>query len=65
MAAETGQEPETLDRLLKIAYNFEHLASSSAFRFGAVGAYAAIVSQRIQVLREERIGGRCSSSPSS
>ncbi len=58
MAAETGQEPETLDRLLKIAAEIEHLASTSAFRFGAVGAYAAIVSQRIQVLREERIGGR-------
>ena len=58
MAAETGHEPETLDRLLKIAAEIEHLASTSAFRFGAVGAYAAIVNQRIQVLREERIGGR-------
>ena len=34
MAAETGQEPETLDRLLKIAAEIEHLASTSAFRFG-------------------------------
>jgi len=58
MAAETGQEPDTLDRLLKIAAEIEHLASASAFRFGAAGAYEAIVNQRIQVLREERIGGR-------
>jgi uncharacterized membrane-anchored protein len=58
MAAETGQEPETLDRLLKISAEIAHLASASAFRFGAAGAYEAIVNQRIQVLREERIGGR-------
>jgi uncharacterized membrane-anchored protein len=58
MAAETGQEPETLDRLLKIAAEIAHLASASAFRFGAAGAYEAIVNQRIQVLREERVGGR-------
>ena len=58
MAAETGREPETLDRLLKLAAEIEHLASTSAFRFGAAGAYDAIVNQRIQVLREERVGGR-------
>ena len=58
MAAGTGHEPDTLDRLLKIAAEIEHLASTSAFRFGAAGAYEAIVNQRIQVLREERIGGR-------
>jgi uncharacterized membrane-anchored protein len=58
MAAETGSEAETLDRLLKISAEIEHLASTTAFRFGAAGAYDAIVNQRIQVLREERIGGR-------
>ena len=41
-----------------MAAEIEHLASASAFRFGAAGAYEAIVNQRIQVLREERIGGR-------
>ena len=41
-----------------MAAEIEHLASTSAFRFGAAGAYEAIVNQRIQVLREERIGGR-------
>jgi uncharacterized membrane-anchored protein len=56
--AETGHEPETLDRLLRMAAEIEHLASTSAFRFGAAGAYEAIVNQRIEVLREVRIGGR-------
>lgn len=58
MAAEVGHEAETLDRLLKLSAEIEHLASTSAFRFGAAGAYEAIVNQRIQVLREERLGGR-------
>lgn len=58
MAAETGQESDSLDRLLKIAAEIEHLASTSAFRFGAAGAYTDIVNQRIEVLREERLGGR-------
>lgn len=58
MAARSGQEAETLDELLRIAAETEHLASASAFRFGAAEAYEAIVTQRIQVLREERIGGR-------
>lgn len=58
MASANGQEAETLDRLLKMAAEIEHLASTSAFRFGAAGAYEAIVNQRIQVLREQRIGGR-------
>ena len=58
MARETGQEAKTLYRLLKMSAEIEHLASTSAFRFGAAEAYETIVSQRIQVLREERIGGR-------
>jgi uncharacterized membrane-anchored protein len=58
MAAERGHESDTLDHLLKMAAEIEHLSSTSAFRFGAAEAYEAIVSQRIQVLREERIGGR-------
>ncbi len=58
MAGETGGEAETLDRLLRISAEIEHLASTSAFRFGAAGAYETIVMQRIRVLREERIGGR-------
>jgi uncharacterized membrane-anchored protein len=57
MAASDG-ESDALDRLLKMAAEIEHLSATSAFRFGAAGAYEAIVSQRIQVLREERVGGR-------
>ena len=58
MAAGSGQETETLDGLLRMAAEIERIASTSAFRFGAAGAYEAIVNQRIAVLREERIGGR-------
>jgi uncharacterized membrane-anchored protein len=58
MAEGSGHEPETLDQLLRMAAEIEYLSSSTAFRFGAAEAYEAIVSQRIQVLREERLGGR-------
>lgn len=58
MAAETGHEAQTLERLLKLSAEVEHLVATSAFRFGAAGAYEALVNQRIHVLREERIGGR-------
>jgi uncharacterized membrane-anchored protein len=58
MAAESGQEVDTLKHLLRISAEIEHLNAATAFRFGAAGAYEAIVNQRIQVLREERIGGR-------
>jgi uncharacterized membrane-anchored protein len=58
MAAAEGGETETLDRLLRMAAEIELLSSTTAFRFGAAEAYAAIVWQRIDVLREERIGGR-------
>jgi uncharacterized membrane-anchored protein len=49
---------EALHRLLHIAAELESLASRYAFRFGATGAYEAIVTQRVAVLREERIAGR-------
>ncbi|MFO1107468.1 MAG: DUF3422 domain-containing protein [Amaricoccus sp.] len=58
MARGRGDDAETLDRLLKVSAEIEHLSASSAFRFGASGAYEAIVTQRVAVLREERIGGR-------
>ncbi len=58
MAEGAGEEAETLDGLLRMAAEIERIASASAFRFGAAGAYAAIVNQRIEVLREQRIGGR-------
>jgi uncharacterized membrane-anchored protein len=58
MSGEGGGEAATLDQLLKMSAEIEYLSATSAFRFGAAGAYEAIVNQRIQVLREERIGGR-------
>jgi uncharacterized membrane-anchored protein len=58
MAAEGGHEAETLNQLLRMAAEIEFLSATTAFRFGAAGAYEAIVHQRIHVLREERISGR-------
>jgi uncharacterized membrane-anchored protein len=58
MAAESGQEAGILQRLLTMAAEIEVLASTTAFRFGAFEAYEAIVTHRIQALREERVAGR-------
>ena len=58
MASNSGDEVETLDRLLKTSAEIELLSSSTAFRFGAAGAYSAISGQRIEVLREERLASR-------
>lgn len=52
-AAET-----TLHDLLAISAELESLATRHSFRFGATGAYEAIVNQRIEVLRETRFQGR-------
>ena len=57
MGAE-GAADRTLDELLSISADLEDLAAKSSFRFGATAAYEAIVNQRIEVLREERFGGR-------
>ncbi len=57
----TGQEAlaeETLTRLLSVSEELESLAARSAYRFGATGAYAAIVADRISALREHRFPGR-------
>lgn len=53
----TGAE-ETLSALLATSAELESLLAQSSFRFGATGAYEAIVNQRIEVLREERFNGR-------
>ena len=47
-----------LHELLAISAELEGLAVQFTFRFGATAAYEAILNQRIQVLREERIEGR-------
>ncbi|MDF9302304.1 DUF3422 domain-containing protein [Tritonibacter mobilis] len=54
-----GEVPaeQTLSQLLTISAELEAMAAQSAFRFGATGAYAALVNQRISLLREERFVG--------
>ena len=49
---------ETLKELLEVSAELESTLAHSAFRFGATGAYNALVNQRIEVLREERFDGR-------
>lgn len=47
----------TLNQLLTVAAELESLGARSAFRFGATGAYEALVDQRVSLLREERFQG--------
>jgi uncharacterized membrane-anchored protein len=58
MSYESAQAEETLHDLLTIASQLETLSAKMAYRFGATGAYRAIVNQRIEVLREVRFEGR-------
>jgi uncharacterized membrane-anchored protein len=54
-----GSGPEeTLEALLGISSEVEGLVVRSSFRFSATEAYEALVHERIEVLREERIFGR-------
>ncbi|WP_127112465.1 DUF3422 family protein [Shimia sediminis] len=56
----TGDVPaeETLDALLQTSAELENMIAANSFRFGATGAYEAIVNQRVEVLRELRYDGR-------
>lgn len=56
----SGEKPaeDTLHDLLKISAELETMVAQSSFRFGATGAYANIVDQRIEALREQRFDGR-------
>ncbi|MGH1577600.1 DUF3422 family protein [Planktotalea sp.] len=58
MQTADGQAEAQLDSLLRISTELEALQASSSFRFGATGAYEAIVGQRITALREVPFGGR-------
>ena len=58
MTKKDSSGEETLHKLLELSAELESMAAQASFRFGATGAYEAIVNQRIEVLREERIGGR-------
>jgi uncharacterized membrane-anchored protein len=54
-----ARSPEAvLHELLTISAELESLAVKYSFRFGATAAYEAIVTQRIEVLREQRLQGR-------
>ena len=58
MGADDAVAEATLDALLGVASELETQSAQGSFRFGATGAYAAIVNQRIAALREERFMGR-------
>lgn len=58
MTGKVTAAEETLSQLLATSAELENLLAQSSFRFGATGAYEAIVNQRIEVLREERFNGR-------
>ncbi|MFK7754406.1 MAG: DUF3422 family protein [Sedimentitalea sp.] len=58
MTGDTTPPEETLSQLLSISATLETMAARASFRFGATGAYEAIVGQRIASLREARFEGR-------
>ncbi|MDA8586152.1 DUF3422 domain-containing protein [Rhodobacteraceae bacterium] len=58
MREEGAGAAATLDRLLKVSAELETVLAETVFRFGATRAYARLVNQRIEVLRETRMGGR-------
>ncbi|MBW6507433.1 MAG: DUF3422 domain-containing protein [Rhodobacteraceae bacterium] len=58
MSGEADAPEVTLHDLLRVSSELESLAVSHAFRFGATGAYEAIVADRIEVLREARFAAR-------
>ncbi len=58
MSGETARPEDTLKSLLRVSSELESILAQTAFRFGATGAYEALVHQRIAVLREERFQGR-------
>ena len=57
MADEAQPAEQRLHALLRVTAELEELAVHSSFRFGATGAYEALVTQRTAVLREERFEG--------
>ncbi|WP_170331816.1 DUF3422 family protein [Ruegeria arenilitoris] len=58
MTDDATQPDELLPQLLSTSTELETLSARCSFRFGATGAYEAIVNQRIEVLREQRFYGR-------
>lgn len=58
MSGEISRPDVTLKELLGVSAELEKILAETSFRFGATGAYEALVNQRIAVLREERFEGR-------
>lgn len=58
MTGDIAKPDETLQKLLSTAAELENIMAQASFRFAATQAYEALVNQRIEVLREERFGGR-------
>lgn len=58
MSDDGASAESTLHDLLAISAELETLSARSSFRFGATGAYEALVNQRIEALREQRFQGR-------
>jgi uncharacterized membrane-anchored protein len=58
MCGDIARPDATLKQLLMISAELENMIAKSTFRFGATGAYEALVTQRVSVLREERHDGR-------
>lgn len=57
MTGEQAGHEETLTSLLGVSSRLENMLAQSAFRFGATGAYEALVNQRIEILREDQFFG--------
>jgi len=55
---EATTDPVMLRQLIELSAELEAQLAATAFRFGAARAYAAIVTERIEMLREERVIGR-------
>ena len=51
-------DDEVLDELLALSSELEAMMAQNTYRFSASSAYAAIMQERIEVLREERFHGR-------
>ncbi|MBM9595352.1 DUF3422 family protein [Roseitranquillus sediminis] len=58
MTGEVTRPDETLKELLDVSAELEKVIAEASFRFGATAAYEALVNQRIEVMREERVDGR-------
>jgi uncharacterized membrane-anchored protein len=58
MSGEISRPDTTLKELLGVSAELEKILAETSFRFGATGAYEALVNQRVAVLREERFEGR-------